>query len=426
MPEQNAGEGGAGTVSIIRLPVFDDRRRLWGYALHCVGETTQPPEEASRQASAAITVATSAYIGIQKIIGRDKKVLVDVTQKNLLDHLPYALPPDRTAIQINETIYHHPSVPTVLEKLKSDGYLLAVTAFTGRPDNDPLYASADIICVDTNGKSRDELIAIRDAARHYGAILMACEVDDPDQFRRLKTMEFDLFRGAFYKSPETISVRTLSSNEMSRFNLMRAIQQEEVDIDRLAETIQSDASLSFRLLAYLNSAAFGFRQKIKSIHQAIKLLGWRKMRIWLRVVLLNDVNQSQDAAELMLLAARRGRFLESICQTYGYWGFDPESLHLLGIFSLLDAMLGMPMPEITTYLPIDEKLKSALCADPDSEYLPLLLLAKKLEEHRWHDAQQTMQELNLDENVVRHAYREAVEWADELDNMQNGIEQHRK
>ena len=421
MPEQNVAESATNTISIVRLPIFDAKRRLWGYALHCIGDAALGLETPPGRASVAVSVATSAYIGLQKVVDRNNKLLVDVTEKNLLDNLPYALPPERTAIQVSEAIYRRPSVPEALDGLKKDGYLLAVADFGARPECEAFYASAEIISVNTQGKPQEELMATLAAANTYHATLLASEVEDSNRFNLLKEIGFELFRGSFYKTPEAISVRRLSSNEMSRFNLMGAIQQEEVDIEQLAETIQADASLSFRLLAYLNSAAFGFRQKIKSIHQAIQLLGWRKLRIWLRIVLLSDVNQSRDASELMLLAAQRGKFLELIGQAYDYWGFDPESLHMLGIFSLLDAMLGIPMPEITSYLPLDDKLKSALCRAPNNEYLPLLDLAQQLEEHHWHEAQQMMQKLNMDETVVRQSLQKAVDWADELHNVHSDI-----
>jgi EAL and modified HD-GYP domain-containing signal transduction protein len=116
----------------------------------------------------------------------------------------------------------------------------------------------------------------------------------------------------------------------------------------------------------------------------------------------------------MMLAAQRGKFLERIGQIYDYWGFDPESLHMLGIFSLLDAMLGMPMRDIVMHLPLDEKLKAALCQDPNNEYLPLLQLAQQCEEARWQEVEQIFQKLNMDGDKVRGAFQEAVDWASEL------------
>lgn len=135
------------------------------------------------------------------------------------------------------------------------------------------------------------------------------------------------------------------------------------DIDDLAETIQSDAAISFRLLSFLNSAAFGLPRKIKSVQHAIRLLGWDRMKNWLRVVLLNDMSQAVETGDLLQLSAQRGKFLVLVARSHDYWGFDPESLHLLGLFSLMDTLLFAPMEEIVTFLPIEQPLKKALCGD---------------------------------------------------------------
>ena len=180
------------------------------------------------------------------------------------------------------------------------------------------------------------------------------------------------------------------------------------------KTIQTDVSISFRLLAFLNSSAFGLPQKIKSIRQAILLLGWQKIKNWLRVVLLSDMNQSMDISELVLLSAQRGRFLELVAREHDFWGFDPNSLNLLGIFSLLDALLGIPMTEIVEYLPLEDKLKAALCREPNNEYLPLLHLSGYFEEARWAEAEKMIQQLNLDAGKVKSAFQASVNWADEL------------
>lgn len=421
MAEERKGATADGTVSIVRQPIFDEKRRLWGYALCCVGSAMQWSSKTAEYESVAFEVATSAYMGLQQIVDRDQKILVNFNEKNILANLPYALPPELTAVQVTEDIFKRPSVSEALNQLKSDGYMLAVTGFTADKKCAPLYRLADIISINVLQKSREVLIAALADAKLYSEIFLSMQVEDPARFAMCREIGFNLFHGPFFKTPDTITVRRLSSNEVSRFKLLQAIEKEVVDFEQLAETIQSDASLSFRLLAYLNSAAFGLRQKIKSIHQAISLLGWRKMKNWLRVVLLNDVNQSPDAPELMVLAAQRGKFLELIAQTYDYWGFDPESLHMLGIFSLLDAMLGTPMTEITDYLPLDDKLKSALRREPNNEYQPLLELAQYFEEGRWQEAEQMVQKLNMDGDKVNDAFRQAVHWADELSTLHAGV-----
>jgi EAL and modified HD-GYP domain-containing signal transduction protein len=216
-----------------------------------------------------------------------------------------------------------------------------------------------------------------------------------------------------------VTVRKLSSNEILRFQLLKFIETGDPDAPRIAEAIQADATVSFRLLAFLNSAAFAFTQRIKSIQQAVALLGWYNIKNWLRVILLTDISQSKEAEELVLLSAQRGMFLECVAREHDFWGFDPGSLHLLGLFSLLDTLLALPMAEIVGHLPIDNKLKAALCREPNSEYAPLLRLAQFFEEARWPDVEVMVQQLNLDKSKVMAAFQKSINWAGGLESLRS-------
>lgn len=414
MTEKNAPNKHPVSVSIARQPVFDEKGRLWGYELFCVGSDGITRSGFTEQENVALNVASSTYIGLQQILARGKKIIVNFNEKSMLDDLPYAFPPILAAVKVAEDIYKQRHVPDVLKRLKSDGYLIAVGGFTGNPAFRPLYGLADIIGTDVSTGQKDVLGALLDIARPYPALLLAGKVEDPARFRMCKELGFTLFHGPFFKSPDKITVRKLSSIEVSRFNLLHLMETDEPDLDHLAAIIQGDVSISFRLLAYLNSTAIGLPRKIKSIHQAILLLGWQKMKNWLRVVLLTDMSHSEDASELVLLSAQRGKFLELIARDHDFWGFDPDSLNLLGIFSLLDALLGIPMTEIVGYLPLEDRLKAALCRDPNNEYLPLLHLAQYFEEAKWAEAEKMIHQLNLDANKIKAAFQTSVDWAGEL------------
>jgi EAL and modified HD-GYP domain-containing signal transduction protein len=402
------------SVSIARQPVFDEKGQLWGYELFCVSSDETTRFGLPENKDVALSVASSAYIGLQQILERGKKIIVNFSEKSMLDDLPYAFPPILAAVKVAEDLYAKSRVPDVLKRLKADGYLIAVGGFTGNPAFGPLYGLADIIGTDVSLGQKDTLAALLDMARPYSAMLLAGQVQDPARFKMCKELGFTLFHGPFFKSPDKIIVRKLSSNEVSRFNLLRLIEAEEPDLDNLAATIQEDVSISFRLLSYLNSTAFGLTQKVKSIHQAIMLLGWQKMKNWLRVVLLTDMSQSKDASELVLLSAQRGKFLELIARDHDFWGFDTDSLNMLGIFSLLDALLGIPMTEVVGYLPLENRLKAALCREPNNEYLPLLHLAQYFEEAKWEDAEKMIHQLNLDPKKIKSAFQTAIDWTGEL------------
>jgi EAL and modified HD-GYP domain-containing signal transduction protein len=402
------------SISIARQPVFDAQRKLWGYALFCVGQGGPLVSMPLEVDGVALGVASSAYMGLQQIVARGKKALVGFSENSILKQLPYALPPELTVVQVGAELFEKPSIPEALEQLKTDGYGLAVLGFDPAEAFKPLYAMTDVIGLDIQGLTRPVLAELMGRAQGYPAELLAVQVQDGAQFIMCRDLGFTLFHGAFFKRPDTIRVRQLTSNEAARFNLLHMLEKEEPDFQQLAEIIQSDVSISFRLLSYLNSAAFGLRSKVESIHQAISLLGWRKMKNWLRVVLLNDMSQKAEAPELMAVAVQRGKFLEQIARDHDFWGFDPEILHLLGVFSLLDALLGMPMEDIVTYLPLEGKLKAALCSEPNSEYLPLLQLAQYYEEARWEEGRRMVQQLNLDAAKVQAAFQASVDWADEM------------
>jgi c-di-GMP phosphodiesterase len=407
------------SVSIARRPVFDNRRRLWGYDLFCVGGTETLHGAYSSSPDTAISVASSAYLYLQQILQGGKKILIDFTEKSILDNLPYALPPVSSAIQVGEALCGQPASMEVLNRLKQDGYLIAIRNFTGNPDCEPLYELAGIIAIETRGKDEEAIQADLGRARRYSALLLAGDVQDRELYDICRRLKFPLFSGPFFKYPDRVTVRKLSSSEILRFKLLKSIETDDPNIPGIAEAIQTDATISFRLLAFLNSAAFAFSQRIKSVQQAVSLLGWYSIKNWLRVILLTDMSQSKEAKELVLLSAQRGMFLENVARTHDFWGFDPESVHLLGLFSLLDALLALPMAEIVGHLPIDNKVKAALCREPNNEFTPLLQLAQCFEEARWPDADAKIQQLNLDRPKVMQAFQNSINWAGELESLRS-------
>jgi len=221
-----------------------------------------------------------------------------------------------------------------------------------------------------------------------------------------------------------MTLRKLSVNEVSRFNLLKLMEKKKPDLPKIVEALKFDTTLSYRLFSYLNSAAFGFRQKIKSVQHAVMLLGWHKLKNWLRVVLLEELNQSRYASALMFMAIQRGKFLETIARENDYWGFEPDTLQLLGMFSLLDAMLQIPMADIVVHLPLEEKLKSALLSEPNNEYLPLLQLAQVMEDVKWEMVERLTKKLNLEIVKVSAAFKASIEWAIEwLEIQSNQVEE---
>lgn len=399
------------SFSISRQPIFDMKQRVWGYLLLCLGGNGPVCSASEPNDTIGANVAAGAFVGLKQVTENGKKLMVDFTDKNLLDQVPYALPPDLAAVAVAEADCLQSDILSRLSQLRQDGYTIVIRDFNADSRYEAAYALAHIFAVNTRNVPLDALANMISFARARNIQLMSTELENQRLFKHYQAIEFDYFHGPFFKSADDLKLRKMSVNEVSRFNLLKLIEAKEPDIAKVTEALQADAAISFRLLSYLNSAAFGLRQKVKSIQQAVTLLGWRKFKNWLRVILMGELNQCKYASEIIFMAAQRGKFLESIATESNYWGFDPDTLHLLGVFSLLDTLLQMPMAEIITLLPLEEKLKEALLGETNNEYYPLLQLVRALEDAKWETLQPLARQLNLDPAKIAVAFQTALEWA---------------
>jgi EAL and modified HD-GYP domain-containing signal transduction protein len=176
--------------------------------------------------------------------------------------------------------------------------------------------------------------------------------------------------------------------------------------------LEADASVSYRIFTMLNSAHFGLMKKVNSVRQAVLLAGWVQLSAWLRVMVMGDMTPSSKARELLHLSAQRAKFFELLALASDRRG-QAGSLFLLGLFSLLLAMLDMPMPRVLEKLSLGDDLYSALCGEP-SPYASWLGMAQAIEDTRWDDMAQYAVELNLPTGSVAAAYNASFQWADSL------------
>lgn len=402
---------GAATFFFTKQALFDVKRKLWGYEILSGSDACSPQLACfADQEQVAGSLASSSYMGVQHAVERGKKVVAPFDETGLLSQAPYALPAVHGVVKLVGDTQQPEEVLKASRQLKSDGYALALDLTSAIGAVAGLPELADVLCFDAGGAADPRNFL--DKAKGRKVALLASRVQGLEQFEALKNAGFTLFQGRFFKEPEIIAERKLTSHHMSRFSILRLLEAEDPDVEALAETISVDVSVSFRLLSYLNSAAFGFPQKIQSIRQAIMILGTNKLKNWLRAVLLADMAQQGDMPrELAELSLQRARFLEQVALRYDFWDFDPGSLFLLGLFSLLDAILGIPMDKITNHLPLDEKLKAALRREEKSEYQPLLDLGECLEDADWERLVGLTRKLGFDLETVKACHVEAMAWS---------------
>ena len=209
-----------------------------------------------------------------------------------------------------------------------------------------------------------------------------------------------------------MSGKKLSVEELTKLQLLKELSKKDFEFSRVNDILQRDVSLTYRLLKYINSAAFGLDQKIESIKRAMILLGREQLLQWLRVVILSDMDNTSRGREVTLLSAQRGRFLQLLALK-GQCRLDFDAMFLLGFFSLLDVLLKQPLDELLPELPLEEEIKKGLI-DKGHPCHRWLDLARYQERGDWDRVAELIEILNLDPAETALCFTKASLWAQEI------------
>jgi EAL and modified HD-GYP domain-containing signal transduction protein len=338
------------------------------------------------------------------------KIMVTFPAESVISDMPRAFLAERTVVGLPEYMAPSDQLVQALRSLYDDGYTIAVEKLSPLPLAPGLQDIIDIACIDLDMRD-DESEALAASVRKGSTapLLLAKNVEDTDRLEQAQRLGCTLFQGFFFQEPTTVSGRKVSSSEITRLKLFEIIEQEDPDFQALAATIESDVTLSYRLLTFLNSAAFSFSNTITSIRQAVVLVGWRQLKGWLRLVLLTDMAPPSKTQELCFLSAQRAKFLELSARSIGS-ADQADQLFMLGLFSLLEPMLDAPMADIVAYLPLEDDVQKALRRQ-GGPLTPWLALSEVIEQSRWDQADDSMNRLGLDAEKVAEAYQQSIEWA---------------
>jgi len=180
----------------------------------------------------------------------------------------------------------------------------------------------------------------------------------------------------------------------------------------LERMIKQEASICYRLLRYLNSPLFGFSLEIKSIRHAMAILGERELRRWIRLVVTVSAAE-QKCSELVLNGLGRARFCELLSPKLRSDG----DLFLMGLLSVMDAIMEVQMEVLLAQVPVDKEIKAALLGQT-SKLRPLYQLMLAQESGEWEQSSQLARQMQLADDDVAEKWWQAMQWAQ---NVTNGV-----
>ena len=198
----------------------------------------------------------------------------------------------------------------------------------------------------------------------------------------------------------------IAGNRLNYVRMLQVVSKPELEPREIENAIKGEASLCYRLLRYMNSAAFGFANEIHSVRHALSILGEREVRRWVRLVVTLSAGQNRSS-ELVLSALVRARFCELLSSKVKHGDSD---LFLLGLLSLMDSILEIPMAEVLDSVPIDQETKEVLLGR-GTRLRPLYQLMLAQESGDWKGVAELAKSLTLRESEVAEIYWQAMQWA---------------
>jgi c-di-GMP-related signal transduction protein len=362
------------------------------------------------QASAQVIVDSFLVFGIEELTGHTR-AFINCTRGALVAGLPLLLPKEKIVVEILETVDPDAEVMVACRELKRRGYTLALDDFILRADYMPLLQLADVIKIDFRQTPEAKRGPLSKVLRSRGITLLAEKIETPEEHREGLALGYQLFQGYYYSRPDILSRHETPTFKVQYLRLLKELNSPELDFAQLATTIRADVSLSLRLLRYINSAAIGLRSPVSSIQQALFYLGEREVRRWGSLVTLVELS-SDKPAELLRIALIRARLAELLAPRTGL-NQRARELFLMGLFSLLDAMLDRSLPEILEELPLAEDIKAALRGE-DGPLAQILSLAMALERGDWQAISVPAQRLAIPEEALAPLHLEALRFPDQL------------
>jgi EAL and modified HD-GYP domain-containing signal transduction protein len=342
-----------GITYVSRQPILEGRGTVFGYELHFHGHDEKPAEDGLSAASRSMLDALTLF-GVGRYTSGTLGFVscgLDVLGSNLLE----GLVPAQTVLEIPQC----GEVPNKLlrqcHRLKDLGFRLALREFAPNDARMSLLPLADYLKIPAgNNGSAEWFRASRKIPQ--GTVAVATDVHQHDSYRRARAAGLQYFQGYYFCNPELIPNGSMPADRALQMVILRELFKDPLDLKAVVPLVARDPSLVYRLLRFVNSPLCAIQNSITSIESAIVILGDCTFRRIAMLAVQCNLSHNQSL-ELLRMALVRAAFC---AEAAPMCGLNPDEMYLVGMLSLLPAMLRVPMQTILPGMPLREEIRAAL------------------------------------------------------------------
>ncbi len=360
-------------------------------------------------ATSRVIVNAFINVGLNRI-AQFGRVFINFTKDLIIDRVYESLPKNRVVVEVLEDVMAEKEVVESLMHAKELGYTIALDDFVFLDHLEELVKLADIIKVDFRELSEADIKQQVELYKPYNLKLLAEKVESTKEFEQGLNLGFEYFQGYFFQKP-TIEIRKdIAPNKVTLIKALATINDPNSDIENLITIISGDLYLHTKLLAFVNSPLFGLKSKIHTIKSAASMLGFERLKEWLNIMYASKLAEDKPE-ELVIASSIRAKFAQLLAE---YFNVDEDKAYLMGMISLMDAILEMPMRRVLKDFDyLDKEIISALVGRNNS-YKELLNLIVMFERYDVDNIQIALDKLSLDIGIANQMYFDAIAFAENV------------
>lgn len=394
-----------------RQPIVNSQQEIIGYEFffrnEAEGSTT--PFEEDIQTCAKILTTTMDEMHENWLLGQ-QLAFINVDHVMLNSLFLELMPAEKTVLEIVHHVQVTPEIIARITELKALKFRIALDNPQRHPQLEALVPHADFIKLDMREVDISEATQWYKQYQRPSCKLIAEKVEESSQFRGLLDVGYQHFQGYFYAKPENINTKVINPSFDGVLHLLNLVSQ-DAENKVIENGFKRDTTLSYKLLRYINSVGFGLSCEVQSIGHALTILGRNQLYRWLTLLMVTAGNNSSSPA-LMKTSITRGRLTELLGEPF-FEKRDRDNLFVVGVFSLLDVMLKVPMDNVLEKLQLPEAIVDAL-TERSGVFGPFLKLTEACEDANNEEILQLASLLQLNPEKVNKCHMEALAWTEAL------------
>jgi len=346
-------------VMVGRQPIFDRERSIFGYELLFRSLDGPKAAESARTLGDQMTadvIFNSVSIGIDRLVGT-KKLFCNASRGVLTGAVPVLLPPDQTVVEVLESVVPPDEIVPGCRRLRDEGFTLALDNVSVFADVESFIDLASFVKIDLRATDAADLPQLVERCRRFDVALVAEKVETDDDFSRCEALGFDYFQGYLLAQPCRVPGRALDSGRLAQLRIAARLLDSECPVSELEDIVRSDPVMTLQLLQLASiGAARGMRRTVRTVREALVLVGWRRLQAWVSLLLVCGKGQASE--EELTTALMRARMCELAAGAVDR-GLS-ETAFTVGMLSTFDVLLQVPLEDVLRELPLDDDLRGAL------------------------------------------------------------------